>query len=619
MLEPVARHLFTDGLRPPSGYRVDVAVGTTYSLSLSTLLLPPLAMAAHDHQEADEDTSTAEEGEKETSLSGIALLEAVRRFADRMTVFCHAGAVHVPARYRRILTFAEDAVVEALPQTPGRIFHPKVWVLRFTDGYHHRHRLLVLSRNLTEDTSWDTVVQLEESGTERGIDAAPAADFLEALPQLAVHPVDGERAEQLHDLAGGLRAVRFAPPDPFAWGQLWPMGVGTDHGWPVHEGARSAIVISPFLDNSTVQRVRPREQRVFVSRPETYAEIGAAAFQNADVRVLDPLAETTLEPTPGSGSLPWEIRSGLHAKVIVWDYDGSGWCLTGSANATQAAFDGNVEFSVLLRGVARQCGVTALLPPEQPKGQLSLADVLVPHTIANDDPEENPSYAAELAAGDYHATLVKAGPVLNVTPLGTEDRYDVGLTFATQPPSSPGNTTVRLLSRTGEQHARVIDGEPAWRDVGALDLTPFVVVRTVIPVEGRPEPAAYEAVIKAELHGAPADRAAKLLRTLLDTEESVLRYLSFLLDEGGGDALTLWHGKAEDGTRPGPTRPTFDDVTLLETMVRAAARGDESLHRVHALLKDLGADGERSTLLPEEFLSIWDAVWSAANGQGATR
>ena len=74
--------MLTDALRPPAGYRVDVAVGTTYSLNLTALLLAPLSFALFDQGSADE----------LGAVDPIRLLEAVRRYADRTTVFCKRAA-----------------------------------------------------------------------------------------------------------------------------------------------------------------------------------------------------------------------------------------------------------------------------------------------------------------------------------------------------------------------------------------------------------------------------------------------------------------------------------------------------------------------------------------------
>ena len=85
-LTPETRVLLTDALRPPAGYRVEAAVGTTYSLNLTALLLAPLSFALFDQGNADEIGA----------VDPIRLLEAVRRYADHTTVFCQAGGIHVP-------------------------------------------------------------------------------------------------------------------------------------------------------------------------------------------------------------------------------------------------------------------------------------------------------------------------------------------------------------------------------------------------------------------------------------------------------------------------------------------------------------------------------------------
>jgi len=73
------------------------------------------------------------------------------------------------------------------------------------------------------------------------------------------------------------------------------------------------------------------------------------------------------EPDAGQNSL-----SGLHAKVYVADQDGDGHVWTGSANATNAAFGTNVEILVELVGKQEECGVEAVLDPENKNGLRSL-------------------------------------------------------------------------------------------------------------------------------------------------------------------------------------------------------------------------------------------------------
>lgn len=66
MLEPETRHLLTDALRPADGFGIDIAVATTYTLDLMSLLLAPMAMAAYD-----QDSSEGMDG-----VNALALLEA---------------------------------------------------------------------------------------------------------------------------------------------------------------------------------------------------------------------------------------------------------------------------------------------------------------------------------------------------------------------------------------------------------------------------------------------------------------------------------------------------------------------------------------------------------------
>ena len=205
-LTPETRVLLTDALRPPGGYRVEVAFGTTYSLNLTALLLAPLSFALFDEANSN-DIGTADP---------IRLLEAVRRHAEHTTVFCQAGGIHIPSNYRSILTFVEDSVLEVMPFHDETIFHPKVWALRFVDQRGDwLHRVLILSRNMTLDRSWDTALVLDEA--EDGmVDAGPAAEFVRRVPGLAIRPVDGGRINEINDLADSLSTVRLAVPAPFS-------------------------------------------------------------------------------------------------------------------------------------------------------------------------------------------------------------------------------------------------------------------------------------------------------------------------------------------------------------------------------------------------------------------
>ncbi|QFG69245.1 phospholipase D family protein [Ornithinimicrobium pratense] len=613
MLEPSTRTLFVDAFRPPTGHVVDLAVGTTYTLSLRMLLLPPLAMAAHDRESELSDSGDGTDPTEETEHSPadtLALLEAVRRYADRTTVYCHASGIASPGRYPRLLAFSEDSVVQVLPRTPGHIFHPKMWALRFRQDDDLIHRLVVCSRNLTEDSSWDTLLVLDEGEPDQGISGAPAAEFVRALPSLTVGPVAPGRPEQAETLAATLEDVWFDLPAPFTGGELLPLGLraGTA-SWPMPEHPTRAVVVSPFLDIDTVSRVKARRTPVLVSRPESYDLVGAEAVAHTSTKVLSPHAETQVaDPRTDSPTRAGEVRDGLHAKLLVWDEGRTGHLLTGSANATHAAFHGNVEFGVLLTGPRRSCGVEALLPDEAPsRDRVTFDQVLQDHNVVEPEPQEDTTRQTERQIELHHEGLLQAGPRLSCEQ--DESGYAVTLQFEDTLPRDPGTTSVRLVSRPRTE-LRPPD-RARWEGVPLLQLTPYLEVVTTVPISDT-ERMEVASVLKAELVDAPEERAAEVLRSYLGSEESLVRYLRFLLDEA--DAGSVWDdlelGDAQ-GDGAGARRPTFEDLAILEPLLRAAADGSEALDRVQALLRDLGVRPDQPGVVPQEFLQLWQAVWDA--------
>jgi hypothetical protein len=151
MLAPDDRALLLEALRPPIGLALQRAVGTTFTLDLETALTVPLAFAGHSLT---------------TTPDPVAVMEAIRSTADQVDVFCQAGAV-AASRWPSDLVALLEPVIHAVRRPrPGHLFHPKVWALAYGTGDAvERYRVLVLSRNLTADRSWDVLVHLDGTPT----------------------------------------------------------------------------------------------------------------------------------------------------------------------------------------------------------------------------------------------------------------------------------------------------------------------------------------------------------------------------------------------------------------------------------------------------------------------
>lgn len=168
MIQPKDRSTLTEALIPPAGYTFDAGIATTYSLDLSTLMALPLQLAWLATSEDVEELSDP-----------IRLLEGLRRTAKRLSVFSDRGRMHVPRLPHALMGLMEEMIHEVSARHGGA-FHPKLWVLRFLPDDPRKVsciRLLILSRNLTDDRSWDLSLCLEgkpKGGVTRRIGRLPA-------------------------------------------------------------------------------------------------------------------------------------------------------------------------------------------------------------------------------------------------------------------------------------------------------------------------------------------------------------------------------------------------------------------------------------------------------------
>ena len=140
-------------LTPPPGFHLVRAVATTYSLDFETLLaaLIPLGLSGD-----------IDDGEMNNP---VALLQAIRKVTGKLVIFCEAGQIKAPKIQGKILGLLDDIVVQVALPRQGKLypsFHPKTWTIEYENAIGERcWRFIVLSRNLTNDRSWDVAVSLE--------------------------------------------------------------------------------------------------------------------------------------------------------------------------------------------------------------------------------------------------------------------------------------------------------------------------------------------------------------------------------------------------------------------------------------------------------------------------
>lgn len=610
MLRPGDREHLVEMLRPPAGCRLDFAVGTTFSLDLVSALLLPLSFAFCDWQKPD----------GELAADPLALLEALRRYGDRYTVFCQSGQIRLPAKYPPLVTFLEQSIYGVQPRDEQGVFHPKVWALRFQDEHSKvRYRVLCLSRNLTFDRSWDTAVILDGVLADRELAIAanhPLADLIGALPGLASRPLTRAHAVGVAILADELRRVRFEVPKPFKDVAFWAGGLDGRQMRVFEQEARKSLIIAPFVSNDVVKRFQALSSEThLVSRLEALQELPPETLQSCkSVFYLMPDLQSESEDDTQPLEETSETLEGLHAKVFVREQGWDSHVFSGSFNATNHALRHNVEFMVELTGSRSDVGVDVLLG--QVQGELHFADLLKPYASAADAVARDPAIRQfdDLVRVAKRAILVAGGRVV-VTPGQEPDRFDLAIAWKALP-VLPDEIDAKAWPITlPSDRALDLRAALAFRAVSFEGLTPLLGIEVTAKINGKPM--SCEFVLDLPMEGAPEDRQDRVLRSMISSREQLLRYILFLLTAGDEAELSSQHIQEliRDGDGSLASR-IIAETQLVETMLRALHKSPDQLERVNSVIDVLRREATSSALLSAEFNEIWEPIWQTAQHAG---
>jgi hypothetical protein len=612
MLNPATdRCDYGEMLRAPSDsaanathYELDAAIATTFSLNLDALLAVPVSLVLGDTLEGDL------AGEK------IALLEAIGQLSGRVKVFYQRGNIHVPREFNRLFALLEPMLAPIVPvgdisHAAFSSFHPKIWVLRYVNRgttttrkvLSVKYRLLVMSRNLTFDRSWDLSASLDGTMSDEAREDDPLAAFVETLV-----PHAGDFAH-MKTFLKELPRVHCQAPAPFRDPRMLPGGgahiAEPDKAFisPINFGhsVDDLLVVSPFLDMSDKKAIdwlatQTEGRRYLFSRADVLDAIGAQALAAWHCYALNDQVIDGEESLQQAGA----ATQNLHAKLIVSRSGNVAHWHLGSANATTAALgtsvtDGprNTEFMLRLTGADQRVGIDTLLA--QWTGEAS-GQIFRPHSFnaLTSGEDEKDSRALRMLSH----RLVSADWQLEAR-LAEPERYDLVLTTGfVLPDNSELNgltVSVGLMCRQGAEWP--LQARIEWNDLGLTQLSALVplifsnAAGTVLKTF----------VVQAGLRIVGGDnRAAQVMRELVDTPEKFLNYVRLLLDMSSDKQKWL---AADSGDNEIADLFGFDGSNeIFEQLMLAAARNPHHLQRVGVLVKRLQT---LKTPIPAQFTKLW--------------
>jgi len=366
-------------------------------------------------------------------------------------------------------------------------------------------------------------------------------------------------------------------------------------------------VMSPFVSDGRLSQLSGRRgQDVLISRPDELAKLKPATISGfQDVLVLNPSANLG-EEAEGMA----ESAAGIHAKLYIIESGGQARVWTGSANATNAAYGGNVEFLVEFVGDRNKCGIDSFLTSAAE--QTTFRDLLQPF-----DPSgleiDGERVRLESIVEDVRCDFAERKLLARVSAADDESLYALDLELDEAVPIRDG---IRVkcrpitLPESDARSVELVKGNIARFDrVSFAAITSFFVFEVSLTENQKTVAIAF--VMNAQLEGAPADRKERILQALLSDKGRVLSFMLLLLAEGGTDAHSILQAMQNGISGNGAEGSAFLQFPLFEVLVRTLDRNPKKLDQISSLVADLKKTVEGCALLPDQFDEIWQPIWSA--------
>ena len=350
-------------LMPPKGYKLESAVGTTYSLDLEALTSVAVCLGL------------SEEVDSRLMQNPICMLNALQKVSDRLILFCEAGQIKAPSRPTALSVLLEKIVVEvALPKDKGLgrypSFHPKTWMLSYINSEGDRkYRFVVMSRNLTFDRSWDISFAMDSSKKVRQKrKSAPICNFLEYLAfnvnkqcidYLKKRNLIRKMMKEIKDISFSLDSKLFG--ESF---EILPLSIGekaykieNDKLFCTQKGNadytfNELIVMSPFLSRGVIadfnisDRALSECSRTLITRRSELGKLKECDVNNFTIYTLkDEIIDGEDEISDESSD---KRKQDIHAKIYLRRKYADVDLYLGSMNASYSALNKNVEMMIKL-------------------------------------------------------------------------------------------------------------------------------------------------------------------------------------------------------------------------------------------------------------------------------
>ncbi len=606
MLNPTEDRLdYGELLAPPDNYKLDFAIGTTYSLDLDALVAACLSLGLS----IDTDSSI--------SRNPICLLEALRTTGDKIALFCEGGQIHTPNKVTPLYILLEKIVFQINTAKKKGItaypsFHPKFWLIRYVDDNKMPlYRIIVLSRNLTFDRSWDVVFSMDgyvqEEKTHKN---TPIADFLSYLKDALPADSNGSaKAKKMRAIIKELDNVHFTlNSNLFDDFEFLPLGIKDSHGGfytkerehfsPLfRDSFHELLIVSPFLTVSTMKEFMNGNtygnvKYMLFTRDMSLNKLNPDYFWNFKIYTLkDTVVDG--ESIISQDEFHQLQKQDIHAKIYFVKAFSKGYLYLGSMNASYNATHGNIEFMILLKPKADALSIKHLAKSlfngseDSPSNPFQLINL---RNIVPDDTEEDKQQDLD----GYVKRLIRMMPSASATANG--DAFDINIKFESYEDMHYPITIAPLLSKRDTTIQETITFE-------ALQLNEISDFFKVSITDGDNT---IQRVVIIPVSGLPVDRDKTVFSSMIKNPACFYNYISFLLDENyipgpGGD---YFEAQPQDASL---LHGAMQLPALYEKMLKIAVKDPDRLREIDYLMQAVSEDG----VIPKDFEELYNVFKKA--------
>lgn len=580
------RSSYLDILKPDLGYFVEYILGTTYSLELDTILMSSLSLCLSH----SEDISLQ-------IADPVALLEGCRRLSEKSIILFESGQIHQPKKYNQLYYFIEQSLYSA--KTPkGGVFHPKVWFVKYkNDAGDIKYRFICLSRNMTFDTSWDFAFAI--NGDEGSVQSEEGRQLSRFFKELQPDKLKEDQKKIYAEALEDIKRVHFDVPNKMEM-SFHPLGIkGSEPPFYASEYDKQCIV-SPFLRRKFEKDQLAKENILISSSYELHKLEEESKNKFKEILVInDALFDFKTNENEAVKELD-DVGSDLHAKMYFLEKGKNTELFLGSANATDAAFNQNVEFLVRLKGRTEQIGINQFLNSDEDFGF---------RTILKEYEKGNLT-EKELDREKFDEQVFKVKKALFSSSLKYEyaednGNFQINLKFS---PSSEWEKLIKnlaftvkvsLLSNPSNLHD--LASETIFKSLVLGDLTSlFCFSVSISEFEYLPD------TFTQKIDGAefPKKRSDHVIRSSIDSMDKFIRFL-YLILHGGEVTVEALSGVLDKGSQKGQGN-SYLQIPLFEEILKSLARTPDKLTYIDKVIDGL-KDADQK-VIPDSFLELWGNV-----------